>query len=480
MKTSLALRLTCYLVFFFSLNTAFAQLDTIIVEQSNQGLINTCDGVYPQPEGTTTYRIYALLEDPTDHLSAMYALLEGPSMYFNTTTSFFNSEVGGALGNQNNLGVCPFFPEAGFNSFLTIGMENGSDPGTVFAAFTNPQDPFSDSFSLGAPGNSFFVQDGVVFATVDQPNSYPSGEDNRILLAQLTTDGDLGFQFALQIFNEGNGDDVYIYQTDIEEDEVNESGTYHLFNGVNYGLYYQQGCMDESACNYNPDATHTNNRCEYATCSNSDACNYDPNSTCSSPEACIFPGELNNGDCPDNLILELPISSITGSPFSGNTSLDLSEYAGQYVIAKAALLLSNQEEGLSEVELTLSQVNFNSLVDAKTSVYEKNFGSIAYSSAIGMGISLSLRDQSANSISEEGAVIFMFEVPEDGVLDLDLAYTLAANTIEGADANGLVNFNLSVIEHFSYSSCPSDINKDGITNLPDLLALLTNFGIPCQ
>ncbi len=482
MKTTLLRAFFLGLSLLLLQNISTAQLDTIIVEQSSTGMINTCGEYYPQPEGTTTYRIYALLEDSTNHLSAMYALLEGPTMYFNTTTTFFNSEVGGALGGDHNSFICPYFPESGFDSFLTIGVETVSEPGSVLAAFTVPENPFADSFGLGAPGNSFFVQDGIVFATLDQPNSYPTGEDNRILLAQLTTDGDLGFQFALQIFPDVDNLQYYRYQVDIEEDYVSNDGAFHLFNGRNYGLYYQQGCTDETACNFNPDATHDNNKCEYPTCGDPNACNFDPEGSCTSSEACSYPGELNNNDCPENLILELPISSITASetPYVGSALLDLSSFAGQYVIAKASLLLSNQEGGLSEANLTINDIQYSELINPKSSFLEKNIGTVDFRSNPEEGVVLSVKDDSNDETAEEGGMYFMFLVPEYGSNSLSVSYSLSANTLDEAEANGLINFSLDVEEHFSFEVCPADINRDNLVNLSDLLELLNSYGQSCQ
>jgi hypothetical protein len=482
MKTTLLRALYLGLFFFLSQNISFAQLDTIIVEQSSTGMINTCGEYYPQPEGTTTYRIYALLEDSTNHLSAMYGLLDGPSMYFNTTTSFFSAVTGGPLGNGNNTGICQFVPEAGFASFLTRGIETNADPGVVLAAFTVPSNPLPNSFGPNSPGNSFFVQDGLVFSTNDQPNSFPTGEDNRILLAQLTTDGDLGFQFALQIFPDVENIEFYNYQVDIEEDYVANNGTTFMFNGRNYGLYYQQGCTDEAACNFNPDATHDNNKCEYPTCGDPNACNFDAESTCTSAEACVYPGELNNSDCPENLILELPISSIMASetPYEGTSTLDLSAYAGQYVIAKTSLLLSNQEDGLSEANLTINQINYGNLINPKASMMEKNIGSVDFTSNEESELTISLKDDSNDGMHEEGGMYYMFMVPENGASELSINYILSANTIQNASADGIINFSLDIEEHFPFELCPADINKDNLVNLSDLLELLNHFGQSCQ
>ncbi len=52
------------------------------------------------------------------------------------------------------------------------------------------------------------------------------------------------------------------------------------------------GCMNNTACNYNPLATDSNGTCEYETCSgcmNTDACNYNAAATISEPAECLIP-----------------------------------------------------------------------------------------------------------------------------------------------------------------------------------------------
>ena len=138
--------------FLFSLFAAFmcvatvnAQLVGVVVESANDGSVGITPGFLgpllcpggTQPAGTTTYRVYAELQDPDDFLSAMFAIPGGganPTCYplvVNTTTSFFNSPIGQADGGGVIEAACGSFPDVYWDSFMTIGREFSDDGGSV-------------------------------------------------------------------------------------------------------------------------------------------------------------------------------------------------------------------------------------------------------------------------------------------------------------------------------------------------------------
>ena len=159
-------------------------------------------------------------------------------------------------------------------------------------------------------GSSWFVNNSAV-------NARPQDGDLRVLFMQVTTSGDISGQVNCQLLPGG-------YQADVQRYNVTFSGA-GTFAG---SLFVEiQGCMDEMACNYNPDANiQTIGICEYpadvnptwcdcngnvldacgecggdglscAGCASYLACNYDPDASVQSFDVCVFPGEAcDDGD----------------------------------------------------------------------------------------------------------------------------------------------------------------------------------------
>jgi hypothetical protein len=195
-----------------------AQLSRVVVERTVDGNANLC-GASTQPEGTSTYRVYAELQDADDLLSAIAALEGCHPLNISTTTSFYNSPIGGALGSSLNTALCGAFPEGGFDSFITIGQESSSDAGLTQTAFTNPTSPLDDSF-VEADGTNFEISDGAIYTLNGNTNGIPVGPNNRVFLGQFTTDGDFSFDINLQVFDGGDGSQNLFYVSSGELDCV--------------------------------------------------------------------------------------------------------------------------------------------------------------------------------------------------------------------------------------------------------------------
>ncbi|MEO0404425.1 MAG: hypothetical protein AAF193_06105, partial [Bacteroidota bacterium] len=208
---------------FFVITGVNAQLTGVVVESASDGSIGTCAGV-AQPAGTTTYRIYAELQDAADFVSAVYAIDGCYPLNISTTTDFYNApdpgfgNFGGAFASQINPGVCGFVPIISHDSWVTIGVADNSDPTAVISeAWTNPAAPLADLAGVtNAP--SVVAQDGSWFTTNGNPAGIPSGPNNRVLLGQFTTDGDFSFDININIFDDGdnqNGNLQYISSSDL-------------------------------------------------------------------------------------------------------------------------------------------------------------------------------------------------------------------------------------------------------------------------
>ena len=98
-----------------------------------------------------------------------------------------------------------FFPEIQYDSWFTIGIDavpNTSLGQGSVQGLPEPQ-PWSGPFEAG---NGFTIDDIIGsgwFVNPDVTNGM-AGDDHKVLLAQLTTNGELSGQFYVQVFPEGS------------------------------------------------------------------------------------------------------------------------------------------------------------------------------------------------------------------------------------------------------------------------------------
>lgn len=156
--------------------------------------------------GMSTYRLYATLPGPADVVTTVFGDLEHPTS-LQTTTSFYQSEIGGQFPCANNPILFDAFPELEWDSWLTIGVDGPPDP-------EQGEDCPQVVMSTGSPfmtefenGGGFVIDDLIGSAWFVVP-SFANGlpdEDGRVLLAQLTTDGALSGVLYMQVLPGGIG-----------------------------------------------------------------------------------------------------------------------------------------------------------------------------------------------------------------------------------------------------------------------------------
>ena len=208
--------------------------------------------VHAQTDSGTTYRVYAYFEDAADECIALFAVGSSETnpvgLELEVTTSFWQSPLGSNLGSGFNPMLLGMFPDAAYDSWLTIGSESTNDAPVSSVGMAN-------AFLAFNQGNGFTLDNPAGGSWYITPNSNPlavAGEDGRVLLAQLTAVHD----------ELGEAGDV--------------SGLWNMQwrNGAgvsmeNRGLYFTtgdyvpplDGCTDETACNYNPAATDDDGSC---------------------------------------------------------------------------------------------------------------------------------------------------------------------------------------------------------------------------
>ena len=202
-------------------------------------------------EGLTTYRVYITTPNDDDFLSAMYGDDDDP-LNIVSTTNFYQHIYGNVLGSDMIPDIFSAFPELEFDSWVTIGLE--SSPGAGQMA---PQIIESTEFSWVSQfeaGGNLDIDDSIggawfMLDPTSASNANPD-VDQRILIAQLTTDGIPSGVVQAQMFNHGS-------QSDVSKITLS-------FDGTSGTSSSSCGCTDPVACNYDENATEDDGSCEFA------------------------------------------------------------------------------------------------------------------------------------------------------------------------------------------------------------------------
>ena len=211
--------------------------------------------VYATSDEGTTYRLYAHFGNQFDECIALFAIgsdEEGPvDLELAVSTSFFQHPVGmgGAdLGSGIQTFLFGMFPVLEFDSWLTVGSANSSEGDVSSIGMSNAFDAFNtgSGFTLaGTTGGSWYVIPGANAGAV-------AGEDGKVLVGQFTVaddeNGDLGIlsgTWNMQWRDEG--------QNSVETRGLE-------FTTAEY-VPPVYGCMDELACNFNPEANTEDGSC---------------------------------------------------------------------------------------------------------------------------------------------------------------------------------------------------------------------------
>ena len=207
-------------------------------------LVETHDGsIDGLSAGMSTYRVYVTTPTADDFVSAVSGDSNNPS-FLNTSTSFYQDSYGGITPDNINPLFFTVVPSLNYDSWLTIGIEGVAGAGeSAITVVQAPDDNWVTAFNDGGnlELNSFFG--GSWFALITSSNGF-AGEDQRVLVAQLTTDGDVSGQLYVQVFPNGDqSQDTYLT----------------LSFGGN-----ECGCLDATACNFSDEATYDDGSCAYA------------------------------------------------------------------------------------------------------------------------------------------------------------------------------------------------------------------------
>jgi gliding motility-associated-like protein len=332
-----------------------AQLTSVTIEPVilHEEAIGNADII---PAGAITYHIYANFSNEADYLSAVYGDASC-SLQITSTETIFQSSVGSHLVGSVNPSLFSIFPELEYDSFVTIGKTNSEDPGSTVYSLEGGGSSWIGAFEDG--GNILIEGDeGGLWFVLNEINAENAvaGTDLAILIAQITTTGELSGQANFQVFENGEITNVVevscIPHTEasvigcIDPEACNYDELANLDDGscMYPEEFYDcegncindsdedgicdelelEGCTDPEACNYNPEVTEDDDSCIYPEefydcegncindtdedgicdeleiegCTDPEACNYNPEAT-EEDDSCIYPEEFYDceGDC---------------------------------------------------------------------------------------------------------------------------------------------------------------------------------------
>ena len=258
----------------------------------------TFDGTESSPEvaalaGSSTYRIYLETPSAADYVVGVSTDGGLGIVELTTSSSFYMNEFGGITVNDINPGLFAFFPELEFDSYVTLGLSSEAE-GAQSSIQLVGEGTWGPSFLAGgnlsingensAAGDGWSVPAGAT-------NGF-AGDDNLVMLAQVTTDGDLNGSFNVALVADGGDGSTTSYQFAFSSELC--------------------GCTDAEAENYMPNATQNDGSCIYLGCMDVVACNYDANAneedgTC---DYCCLTVESDN----NAYGLELDLHDASGIP----------------------------------------------------------------------------------------------------------------------------------------------------------------------
>jgi len=186
-------------------------------------------------EGGNTYKVYLQFTDEDQSLHAIFGDVND-QIQIQTTTSFYQDELGSATSMSMNPNAFDQFPSLQYDSYVTIGASTSeeNDIWNVGVDFEN----FESNSILNIDNGAWFVLPDVQQTSAD--------ETNKILILQLTTSGVASGNLNFQ------GRDAYgdMWQ---ERNLTFTSDDAQVF-----------GCTDDTANNYNAEATYDNGTCDFS------------------------------------------------------------------------------------------------------------------------------------------------------------------------------------------------------------------------
>lgn len=294
-------------------------VETYYIANDDDSNSPTSDGII---QGTVAYRLYLNLCTGCK-LQSIFGSPVHP-IEITSSDNFYNSSFGSQFGHSINGNTLTILDGAVLDSYLTFGgasslhlgiLKTDDNNGSIWQNRTPPQPLTNNSAEVGIP---LTMQDGLIisgnsttipinfqtntdaefisaFGTGTLTNSFVStifsasapsgvsgtGTENEIQIAQISTMGDLAFRLNIRILDAGG-----VLRTIVSEDP--ESGE----NQSNFLSYPPEcGCTDPDFIEFDALAQCDDGSCANLVvfgCLNEAACNYNPEANFGIPELCCF------------------------------------------------------------------------------------------------------------------------------------------------------------------------------------------------
>lgn len=161
--------------------------------------------------GHACYRIYIHLNNTSDFLSSVSGDATNPT-YIETTTNFYNSDLGAGVPNGINSLLFSFYPGLAYDSWVTIGLEREPNVLAGEASISTIQsttNPWLTNFDPGGglPGGNIAIDDeiGGAWYALNGDSNGVAGDDLKVLIGQFTTTGNISGELTWQFFANGIG-----------------------------------------------------------------------------------------------------------------------------------------------------------------------------------------------------------------------------------------------------------------------------------
>ena len=162
--------------------------------------------------GLTTYRLYVYLSEPDHFLSAISTVIDDSldpethpgqtsTIRIATSTTFYQDPLGSATSSGISPALLDFIPELLYDSWVTIGHapENGTASATV-STIASPSQNWVANFEAGQNLVMDDIIGGLWYIYNDGNDQGVPDENGKVLIAQITTDGEVEVELSGQYF----------------------------------------------------------------------------------------------------------------------------------------------------------------------------------------------------------------------------------------------------------------------------------------
>jgi hypothetical protein len=453
--------------------------------------------------GLTTYRLYLETDHPEDLVTSFTGNQEW-GLELNTTSSFYQHFAGGWSAVGQNPALMGQFPNLMYDSYVTVQLDGPAD---MESMEINPVSLPGSWVTEFESGQSIVISDFIGSGWYVTPNgsNIAVDENNRMLFAQLTTDGIISGQFRVQVFP--MGDNINDERVDLSftqplcgcTDEaacnftvgaVEDDGSCVFDTGITdcSGECYNdtdgdgicdenevEGCTDATAANYDGSATDEDGSCEYPNlgCTDEFACNYDAEAT-EDNGACEYPASFAV-DCNGNCLIDTDgdgvcnQDEILGCTFANacNFQQEATEENGSCIFAAEGYDCEGNCLADADGDGVCDQFEVFGCTDAGACNYDmsntEEDGSCDYCSCGDpvSNYSITVEEYAVNGI--EGMTTYRFYVDMENPTDfLSAMYGTAATPLSVMTSDGFYN------DDFASGSTADGINSAFFTIFPEL------------